>query len=243
MYYIYGYNYPLLREDRSKDVACFMHSFLTVFTMPLPSASLLLLTITHYRAVFWSKFDSKLNIKRVLMPVLLTWCITILLSAFWASFHEQYSEWYCIPFSQSLFSIILQSTISAFCLACFFLFMKYYIEMIFYVRREELTVMAMRSRKFSQARMLIVRFTITMTAHIAQFVLMNLMLWFPLSDVSDATIAIIYAAYIHIVACTDIYLHAYITLKKRFSDFKERNKPQEQITTHTCTAMATSRLT
>ena len=223
MYYIYGSNYPLLRDERSTDVACMIHSVLTVIMMPLPSTSLLLLSIVHYRAVFWSKYDTKLNIKSMLLPILLTWFVTILLSALWASFHEQYSKWYCIPFSHSVFSVILQSTISVLCLACFFTFIKYYVEMITYVRKEEQTVMAMRSRKFSNARLLLVRFIITTAAHIAQLVLMNLMLWLPLSDVSDATIAMIYAAYIHTVACTDVYLHTYITLKKRFSDFKGRN--------------------
>ena len=222
MHYIYGYNYPLLRSSRSSDVACIIHGFLTAVMLPLPSTSLLLLTIVHYRAVFWTKYDSKLSIKRVLVPILLIWFITILLSTLWTSFYEQYNEWYCLPFSRSLFSIILQSTISVLCLTCFLLFIKYYTELLLSVHKEEVTVMAMRSKKFSHTRTLLTRFTITMFLHIAQLVLMNLMLWLPLFDISDDTMAMVYVAYIHTVACSDIYLHAYIILRNRYSDFRSK---------------------
>ena len=220
MYYIYRYNYPLLRDDRSTDVACILHSTLTVFMVPLPSSSLLLLAIIHYRAVFWTKYDSKLNIKSVLLPILLIWLASILLALLWTSLHEQYNEWYCLPFSRSLFSIILQSTISIVCLVCLFLYVKLYVELIIYVHKEELTVMAMRSRKVSRARMLLIRFTITMFSHISQLVLMNTLLWLPLFGINDTTTAMIFVAYMLTVACTDLYQHCYVLLKNRFSDFR-----------------------
>ena len=222
MYYIYGYNYPLLRSSRSTHVACIIHSFLTTVMVLLPSTSLLLLTIIHYRAVFWTKYDSKLSIKNVLVPILLIWFITIALSTLWTSFHEQYNEWYCLPFSRSLFSILLQSAISTLHLTCFLLFIKYYTELLLSVHKEELKVMAMRSKKFSHTRMLLIRFIITIFLHITQLVLMNLMLWLPLFDISDATMAMIYVAYIYTVACSDIYLHTYIILKNRYLDFRSK---------------------
>ena len=222
MHYVYGYNYTLLRDSRSTDVACILYSSFTISIVPQPSTSLILLATIHYRAVFWSKYSSKINNKQILLPILLIWLTTILLSALWTSFHEQHTGWYCLPFSGSLFSIVLQSVITVICLICLVLFLRYYIEIIIYLNKEELRLKAMRSRKFSQTRMFIIRLAITMVIHITQLVLMNLMFWYPLLGVSDSATAMLYVSYMLTVAITDIYMHAYIIIRKRYPVFRNK---------------------
>ena len=64
-----------------------------------------------------------------------------------------------------------------------------------------------------------------MVTHITQLILMNLMFWFPLLGVNDSATALIYVSYMLTVAVTDIYIHAYVILGKRYPDLK--NKMQQ----------------
>ena len=222
MHYIYGYNYALLRDNRSADVACMLYSSLIILITPLPSTSLMMLAAIHYRAVFWTKYDSKLNNKQMILPILLIWLTTILLSALWTLFHDQYTGWYCLPFSDSLLSVILKYVIIIVCLTCVILFVWWYMVIIVYLNKEELRLMTMRNRKFSQTRLFIIRLAITIFTHITQLILMNLMFWFPLFGVNDTATAMICMSYMLNVAVTDIYMHAYIIIRKRYPDLKNK---------------------
>ena len=91
MHYVYGNNYTLLRDTRSTDVACILYSSFTISIILQPSTSLIQLAALHHRAVFWSKYDSEASNKQKLLPILLIWLATILLSALWTSFHEPYT--------------------------------------------------------------------------------------------------------------------------------------------------------
>ena len=117
MHYIHGLTYPLIRASRERRAACALHSSLSISTFIVPSSSLLFMTIIHYRAIFWAKFDYKLQVKHLVYPILVIWFVTSAFAVVWTSFHGHYSSWYCLPFTSS-FSWVdttLQTIISIVC--------------------------------------------------------------------------------------------------------------------------------
>ena len=78
LHYKYGLNYPLHRSDRSGrfDAGCITHSILSSISCLIPSSTLMFLTITHYRAVFWASFEYKLEVKHIIRPALVFWFAT-----------------------------------------------------------------------------------------------------------------------------------------------------------------------
>ena len=217
MHYVHGINYPLLRSSRSGRVGCILHSALTIITLILPSSSLVLVTIIHYRAVFWAKFSYKLQIKHILRPVLFICLASLALAICWTTLYKNYSTWYCLPFAISISwsSIAVQSCISLICMASFALSVVCYCKIIVHLNREENVVQAMRSKKISNTKVFIVRFLCTFLSHLAQGVLLNAMIWLPMLGFSDQVVAIINVMYYFTVAITDVYLHAYVSILKK----------------------------
>ena len=216
MHYNYGLNYPLIRSSRSSRVDCILHSSLSIISFLIPSSSLELLTVIHYRAVFWARFAYKLEMKHILRPVLLVWIASLILASLWTTFHGPYSSWYCVPFTSttSWFSIVLQSIISFICVTSLGICVSCYCRMIMHLHQEENIVQAMRSRNISNTRMMSIRFTLTFLFHLSQGVLLHVMMWMPLFGYDEWICALINVLYIISVVITDIYMHAYISLKK-----------------------------
>ena len=216
----YHHNYPLQRASRLDNVACIAHSLLSTMTLLVPSSSLLLLTLIHYRAVFWSQFDNKLSAKQLALPILLIWLIAITTSALWTVFHRHQSGWYCLPFiryNSSTFSwveAILQSMVTLTCLVSLVIFMVYYSKMIMYLYKEEAAVKAMRSKKISNTKQTLIRFSFTCFLQSMQILLMNTTMFLPMLNAKESFQALSYFGYIFTVCTTDIYLHCYVLLRR-----------------------------
>ena len=214
----YGNLYPFYRELNSGVVLCTVHSALSIVSLLIPSTSLALLTAIHYRAVFWTKFDNKLEQKHIVGLVLLIWCTTTVFMALLATFHSSYSTWYCLPFmttgSVSWAPVILQSVTIVVTLSSLIVFVTSYVKMILQVRKEEALVKSARSKKISTTRQLAVRFAITCVLQASQLILMITVMVVALLECDDVIQAISFAAYLLTVTLTDLYLHAYVILKK-----------------------------
>ena len=215
MYYIYGLNYPLFRSSISFRVDCIFHTTLSTITLLEPSSTLVLLTVIHYRAVFWAKFNYKLEVKHILRLLLLVWIASLILVVLWTTLHGPYSSWYCLPFTSkfSWMSIVFQAIISILSVASLGVFMGCYCRMMTHLYREEHIIQAMRSRKISITRTLAIRFAVTFLCHFAQNFLLNAMMWLPLCGYNDQTVALANVMYVITVAFSDVYVHTYMTLK------------------------------
>ena len=214
----YSNQYPFHRELKSDGVICTIHSALSIVSLLIPSTSLVLLTAIHYRAVFWSRFENKLENKHIVGFVLLTWFTVTVIMSLWAAFHNNYSAWYCLPFmasnSFSWATVILQFATTISSVTFFIVFVICYVKMILQVHKEEALVKSARSRKISTTRQLSVKFGITCVLHASQLILMVTVMVVALLESDDVIQAVSFAAYLLAVACTDVYLHAYVILKK-----------------------------
>ena len=217
LHHDYDNQYPFHRYQRSDDTACSIHSALSVTSLFVPPQSLILLTLVHYRAVFWSRFNSKLEHKHIIGPLLLIWLTLIVIVALWVSFHRDYSNWYCLPYvtsdSFSWAAVILQPLSIIHFLTYFFTFVIFYLKIMFHVRKEEALVKDARSKKISTLRQIIVKFRITCILYLSQMILMLTMMALALSLNNDTLQAVCFAGYVVTVAIADVYLHAYITMK------------------------------
>ena len=218
-HYLHGDNYPLQRAQRSDGVACRLHSVFSIISLPIPTSSLVLLTCIYYRAVFWAHFSYKLKIKHIILPMLLTWMFTIVLSVLWTSFHGPYSNWYCLPFPGSLswLTMVLQSVITTVCVACFGTYVICFVKMIAHLRKEEKVVKSMRSRKMSNTRAIMNRFAFTFMFYISQNILMQTIMWLPFFYLDDLVGAWTNIMYFLTVSITDTYLYTIILLKDKVS--------------------------
>ena len=214
----YGNLYPFHRDSSSESVLCTVYSSLSIVSLLIPSTSLALLTAIHYRAVFWTKFDNKLENKHVVGLVLLVWFTTTVFMALLATFHSNYSTWYCLPFVTSSpvswAPVVLQSLSIIVGVTLFIVFVTSYVKMILHVRKEEALVKSARSKKISTTRQLTVKFAITCVLQASQLILMITVMAVALLECDDVIQAISFAAYLLTVTVTDLYLHAYVTLKK-----------------------------
>ena len=214
----YGNLYPFHRKLKSDAVICTIYSALSIVSLLIPSTSLVLLIAIHYRAVFWSRFNNKLENKHMVGLVLLIWFTVTVIMSLWAAFHNNHSAWYCLPFmASSSFSwatVILQSATVFGNVTFFIVFVICYVKMILQVHKEEALVKSARSRKISTTRQLSVKFGITCVLHASQLILMLTVMIVALLDGDDVIQAVSFAAYLLTVACTDVYLHAYLILKK-----------------------------
>ena len=215
-HYTYGLNYPLLRSHTPGGVACVLHSSLSIITYLIPSSSLVLTTITHYRAVFWVKFSYKLQIKNLLYPILVTWLVTLTIAALWTPFHGLYISWYCIPFtsSHSWLSTILQSLISIICMISLGFCVGCYSKIVIHLHNEEKIVKSMRTHNISNTKSLAIRFVYTFLLHLAQSIVMHSTMWLPWFGYDESLVALTNIMYILTVTVTDIYFYARIPLKK-----------------------------
>ena len=221
MHYVHGMNYPLQTSERSYKIWCILQSTLSIITVLIPSTSLVLLTVVHYRAIFWLKFSYKLKIKHILFPVLLIWFATLIIGAIWTSFHGHYSSWYCLPFSSSLswLSITFQSIITLVCITSLAVCVGCYGRMITYLYKEENIVQAMRSRKMSNTKMIAIRFTITFILHMSQGILIHIIVWLPSFGYDEWIGALANALYVITVTVTDVYLYGNVALQKAILDW------------------------
>ena len=228
MHYIYGSSYPLLREARSELFACYLHSALSVVMLLIPSSSIVMLTIIYYRLVFWSRFKSKLSAKQLISAIVSIWFLAVMIAALWTSFHGEYSSWYCLPFihhtSFSLLSMMFQVVITIICIACIVAFVTLYFIMISYLRKEEKRVKSMRSKKVSSTRPVFIRCFWSLFLQLSQFILMCIMMWMPMFCDAENVQVYVFIMYVFTVAVSDIYLHAYVILLKRWTKFRKNSK-------------------
>ena len=215
MHYVHGMNYPLQRTHRSYRIVCILQSAISIITVLIPSTSLVLLTVVHYRAIFWLKFSYKLKIKHIVIPALLVWFATLIIAAVWTTFHKHYSSWYCLPFTSSVMwvSIVGQSIITLVCIASLAVCVSCYGRMIAYLHKEEHIVQSMRSRKISNTRMIANRFVITFMLYLSQGILILIIVWLPLLGYNERIGALANVFYILTVTFADVYLYGYIALQ------------------------------
>ena len=165
VHHYYGNLYPFHRHLRTNDVLCNMYSAFSMVNLFIPPTSLMLILVIHYRAVFWSRFNNKLECKHLVVLTLTIWLITSAVVAIWTSFHNNYSSWYCSPFmvrnSFAWVSVILQSVALICSLTSGIIFITCYSKMIFHVHKEEAFVKAARSKNISTTRQFVVKFCIT----------------------------------------------------------------------------------
>ena len=211
MNYIYELNYPLIRSAVTGGFACVLHSSLSISTYIIPSTSLVLLTIIHYRAIFWSKFDYKLEVKHLLYPILVIWFVTLAFTFLWTSFHGDYSSWYCLPFTSAFSWVhtILQSIISIIFMTSIVFSVVCYIKIVKYLHREEKIVKSMRSTiGISHTKTLATRSIFTFLFHLAQSILMHTTMWMLWFGYDEWLAALTNIMYVLTVAITDVYLYA-----------------------------------
>ena len=217
MHYIYGLNYPLVRSTETRGAACVLHSSLSIFTYIIPSTSLVLLTIIHYRAIFWAKFDDKLQIKHLLYLTLVIWSATLAFTILWTIFHGDYSSWYCLPFTSafSWLHTILQSIISIVCMASMAFTVVGYGKIVKHLHSEEKIVKSMRSTiGISHTKTLATQSIFTFLFHLAQSILMHTTMWLLWFGYDEWLAALTNIMYVLTVALTDVYLYASFIFRK-----------------------------
>ena len=209
--------YPFYRDIRSDGIPCIIYGALSIVSLVVPSTSLVLLSVIHYRAVFWSRFDYKLERKHIICPVLLIWLTIAVLVAVWISLHNNYLSWYCLPFttaySFSWAPVILQPVVVLISITSITIFVTCYVKMILQVHKEEASVKSARSKKISTTRQLVVKFFITCLLHASQLSLMITVMVLALLESDDVPQPVCFVAYLVTVAITDLYLHAFLVIK------------------------------
>ena len=213
----YNHNYPLQRDARSEDPACIIHSALSVPSLFVPSESLMIMTLIHYRIIFWSKY-TKISITTALIVTIVTWVIIIGVAGTWVSVQSRFIGWYCIPYHAVndawWLSITIQVIITLTSLVCGFVCVGCYSKIVLYIHREEITVRKMVTRKTSNTRKTSIRFTITCTLYFTQAIIMNVLIWLPTYDATlEATESWMYICYVLSVIVCDVYVHAYVKVR------------------------------
>ena len=214
----YGNLYPFHRNLPSDEVFCGIHSALSIVSRFIPSTSLVLLIAIHYRAVFWSRFDRKLERKQMGYFVVCIWITAMIVVILWTMLQGSIINWDCYHFMASN-SFSWTSIISHLvCLICsitsFITFVTCYVKMILQVHKEEALVKSARSKKISTTRQIVVRFGFTFVLHASQISLMITMMVMSLIQGDDVIQVVIFAAYLVTVAITDVYMHAFVVLRK-----------------------------
>ena len=218
VHYYYGNLYPFYRNLRSIEVFCGIHRSLFIVSRLIPSTSLVLLIVIHYMAVFWSRFDNKLERKHMVYFVVCIWILAAIVVILWTMLEGSFLNWQCYHFmapnSFSWTSIIPHLV----CLVCsiisFITFVICYAKMILHVQKEEALVKSARSRKISTTRKIVVKFVFKFVLHASQISLMITMMVMSLVQSDDVIQVVIFAAYLFTVAITDVYMHAYVVLRK-----------------------------
>ena len=209
--------YPFYRSIRSDSVPCIIFGALSIVSFMVPSTSLMLLSVIHYRAVFWSRFDYKLERRHIICPVLLIWLTLAVFVTVCTSLHNNYPSWYCLPFittySFSWAPVILQPVAIIISVTSIAIFAACYVKMIMIVHKDEALVKSSRSKKISTTRQMIVKFLITSLLHVSQLSLMITTMVLALLESEDVAQSVGFVAYLVTVAATDLYLHAFHVMK------------------------------
>ena len=219
MHFIYQHAYPLQRDSRSSEAPCILHSAMSVVMLLIPSESLIVMTVIHYRIIFWSRY-TKVPIKVALLVAIITWVVAIVLAGVWTFLQSHYIGWYCLPYAMDgeswWVSVLIKSIITlltiisaAVCISC-------NTKILLYLHKEEVIVKKMLTRKVSNVRNLFHRFTITFMLYFAESVAMNTLIWLPTINVAlEVTESLMYICYIFSVVMSDSYLYVYVIAKRR----------------------------
>ena len=210
--------YPFYRNFRSIKVFCGIHRSLSIVSRFIPSTLLVLLIAIHYMAVFWSRFNNKLERKHMVYFVVCIWILAVIVVIIWTMLEGNLLNWHCYHFmapnSFSWTSIIPHLV----CLVCsitsFIIFVICYVKMILQVHKEESLVKRARSKKISTTRKIVVRFGFTFVLHASQISLMITMMVMSLVQGDDVIQVVIFAAYLLTVAIIDVYMNAFVVLRK-----------------------------
>ena len=213
----YGNLYPFHRNLPSDEVFCRIHSALSIVSRFIPSTSLVLLIAIHYRAVFWSRFDNKLERKQMVYFVVCIWITAMIVVILWTMLQGSILNWHCYHFMTSTsfsWPSIIPHLVCIICsLASFITFVICYVKMILQVHKEEALVKSARSKKICTTRKIVVKFVFTFVLHASQISLMITMMVTSLVQSDDVIQVVIFAAYLLTVAVTDVYLHTFVVLK------------------------------
>ena len=90
--------YPFHRNLPSDEVFCRIHSALSIVSRLIPSTSLVLLIAIHYRAVFWSRFNKKLERKHMVYFVVGIWITAMIAVILWTTLQGNILNWQCYHF-------------------------------------------------------------------------------------------------------------------------------------------------
>ena len=213
----HGNLYPFHRNLESDEVFCRIHTTLSIVNRLIPSTSLILLIAIHYRAVFWSRFDKKIERKQMVYFVVGIWITAMIVVILWTMLQGNVLNIHCYHFMASnsfSWTPIIPHLV---CLVCsitsFIIFVICYVKMILQVHEGEALVKSARSKKISTTRKIVVKFVFTFVLHASQISLMITMMVTSLVQSDDVKQVVIFAAYLLTVAITDVYMHAFVILK------------------------------
>ena len=183
VHFRYQHNYPLQRDSRATDIPCILQSALSVVITFVPSEALVIMTLIHYRIIFWAKY-TQIPIKVGLLVAIVTWVIIISIASTWTSLQGRYLGWYCLPYlavgAAWWFSLVIRCITTLISLMSMSVCIRCYVTMILYLRKEDAAVKTLVDRKTSNSMNMIFRFSITLTLYFAQSLVMNLLIWLSL---------------------------------------------------------------
>ena len=218
VHFRYQHNYPLQRDSRATDIPCIMHSVISVVITFVPSESLIIMTLIHYRIIFWARY-TQIPIKVGLLVAIVTWVIIISIASAWTSLQGRYIGWYCLPYlavgSARWFSLGIRCIITLTSLLSMSVCIRCYVKMILYLRKEDAAVKTLVTRKISNSRNMIFRFSITLMLYFAQSLVMNVLIWIPTyGETREAAEPFMFICYVFCVVICDLYLYVYVILKR-----------------------------
>ena len=212
VHHYYGNLYPFHRNLESNKVFCRIHSALSVVNRFIPSTSLVLLIVIHYRVVFWTRLNKKLERKHMACFVVGIWITAVIVVILWTMLQGNLLNLNCYHFmAPNLFSwtSIIPHLVCIICSITFFItFVICYVKMISHVHTEKALV------KVFTTHQIVVRFVFTFVLHASQISLMITMMVMSLVQGDDVIQVVIFAAYHITVAITDVYMHAFVVLRK-----------------------------
>ena len=218
VHFRYHHNYPLQRESRATDIPCILYSVISVVITFVPSESLVIMTLIHYRIIFWARY-TPIPIKAGLLVVIVTWVIIISIASVWTALQSRYIGWYCLPYlavgSAWWFSLVIRCIITLISLLSMSVCISCYVTMILYLRKEDAAIKTLITRKTSNFRNMFSRFIITLMLYFAQSLVLNALIWLSsLGKTREVAESIMFISYVFCVVICDLYLYVYVMLKK-----------------------------
>ena len=218
VHFRYQHNYPLQRDSRATDIPCILHSVLSVVITFVPSESLVVMTLIHYRIIFWARY-TQIPKKAALFVVIVTWLVVISIASTWTWLQGRYIGWYCLPYlavgSLWWFSFVMKCMMTLTSLLSMSVCISCYVIMILHLHKEDATVKRLVTRDVSNSRNMFFRFITTLMLYLAQYFIMNVLIWLSTFDVAqEVTESFLFICYVFCVVICDLYLYVYVIVKR-----------------------------